>query len=177
MSRTYKRITMIYQAVWQTYFDLGSTAYRNGRPDIAEAMLQAALNVTQSSDQAQHDIADKVFNLATLYCEQRRLRKGLALFKEALSIYQRALGADHPRTLKALHAVAAIYMENRKPARAKAYYEKALAVSDRCSKEDPLLLSEIMMRLSLIYMGERRHRDAQELYQRAVALRIQQASS
>jgi len=162
---------MVYQAIWQTYFDLGSAAYRNGRPDIAEAMLQAALEVTQSADHAQHEVGDKVFNLAALYCEQKRLRKGLILYKEALAIYQRALGADHPRTLRALNAIAAIYLENRKPAKAKAYYEKALAAAERCTKDEPALLSDILMRLSWIYVNECRHSDAQALFQRAVALR------
>lgn len=161
---------MVYQAIWQTYFELGSSAYKNGRPDIAETMLQAALQVTLSSDTS-HDVGDKVFNLAALYCERKRLRKGLALYKEALTIYQRTLAADHPHILRALNAIAAIYMENGKPARARSYYEKALAVSDRCAREDPELLRDIMMRLALIYVNERNHRDASALYQRAVTLR------
>ena len=164
---------MVYQAIWQTYFELGTSAYRNGRPDIAESMLHAAFEVAQSEDCPQHDLGDKVFNLASVYCEQRRLRKALALYKEALAIYQRVLGADHPRTLKAINAVAAIYMENGKPAKARTYYERAISSSEKCAIEDPALLSDMLMRLSWIYVNERRHRDAEALYRRAVAIRQQ----
>ena len=72
-------------------------------------------------------------NLAVVYCDQGKYADAEGLYKRALAIKEKALGADHPDVANALDNLARVYDEQGKYADAEALHKRALAIRRRRS--------------------------------------------
>ena len=75
-------------------------------------------------------MARTLHNLASVYNAQGKYAEAEALYKRALEIKEKALGADHPSVAMTLNNLAVLYQGQAKYADAAGLYERALAIQD-----------------------------------------------
>lgn len=162
---------MIYETIWQTYLEVGSTAIQAGREDIAEQMLNSAIELARSLDDNGVQTAQKLCALAKTYSVHRRVRRALAIFKEALSIFEKVLGLQHPNSLATLEAIAQLYVVHNKLNKALPFYERAAKLDDaRIREESRPIFIRMLTKLAWIYYTQGKHLESAQLYARAESL-------
>ncbi len=92
--------------LWETYMAPGAKAY--------EQAMATDLN-----------------NLALLYQAQGRYAEAEPLYKRALAIREKALGAEHPDVAQSLNNLAALYHDQGRYAEAEPLYERSLAIREK----------------------------------------------
>ncbi|HEY9868585.1 MAG TPA: tetratricopeptide repeat protein [Candidatus Obscuribacterales bacterium] len=164
--------TVIQEKVWQTYIDMGISAARAGREDVAEQMLDAAMEFARSLPRSRPDTADKLYTLACVNGSQRRIRRALTLHKEALAIYDQTLEPDDPRILRVLNALSEIYMAYGKPEKAEVHLERAAHYDEnRLGYEERLILVDVLIKLALLSYNQHRYSESAKHYLRAETIR------
>jgi tetratricopeptide (TPR) repeat protein len=83
-----------------TLNDLGAQYHRRGLSELAEAHLERAATLKRQvlGDQ-HHELAVTLHNLAFIYRSRRDFARAAPLYGEALSIFEKSLGPDHPRVI------------------------------------------------------------------------------
>ena len=71
-----------------------------------------------------------------VYKEQGKYAEAEALYKRALAIREKALGADHPDVAETLYNLAVVYRPQGKYADAEALYKRALAIREKALGPD-----------------------------------------
>ena len=106
------------------------------------------------------------------YCYRRgQYPDAGALWKQALTVNERVLGAEHPDTLSSLNNLALLYAEQGKYELAEPLYQRALASYERVlGAEHPNTLSSLN-NLAGLYHNQGKYELAEPLYQRALATR------
>jgi tetratricopeptide (TPR) repeat protein len=162
---------MIYETIWQTYLEVGSTAIQAGREDVAEQMLNSAIELARSLDDNGVQTAQKLCALAKTYSVHKRVRRALIIFKEALSIFEKILGPHHPNTLSTLEAIAQLYVAHNKLNKALPFYERAARLDDALIKEESrALFVRMLNKLAWIYYTQGKHSESARLYTRAESM-------
>jgi len=162
---------MVYETIWQTYLEVGSTAIQAGREEIAEQMLNSAIELARSLDDNGVQTAQKLCALAKTYSVHRRVRRALIIFKEALSIFEKIVGAYHPNTLATLDAIAQLYVAHNKLNKALPFFERAARLDDKLIKDESrALFVRMLNKLAWIYYTQGRHEESARLYTRADSL-------
>jgi tetratricopeptide (TPR) repeat protein len=70
-------------------------------------------------------------NLALLYFTRGQYAKAEPLYQRALSIWEKALGREHPDVANSLHNLALLYKTQGQYAKAERLYERALAIREK----------------------------------------------
>jgi tetratricopeptide (TPR) repeat protein len=163
---------MIYETVWQTYLEVGSVALQAGQMDIADHMLDAAMELAKSAEGNKGQTAEMLCVLARTYSAHKRVRRALAIFKEALSIFEDVVGLEHPNTLATLEAIAQIYVVHGKVNKAIPYYERAARVDEtKVCEEFLAILVRMLTKLAWIYQTQGKFAQSAALYERAESIR------
>lgn len=162
---------MVYDTVWKTYLEVGSAAIQAGQLDIADQMLDTALELARSMGSNGVQTAQKLCVLARTYNTHKRVRRALAIYKEALSIFERVLGLQHPNTLGTLESIAQIYLAHGKLNKALPYYERAARVDAASVKEEyRAQLARMLTKLAWIYYTQGRFAESSQLYTQAESI-------
>ena len=99
-------IASAQESRWQADHDAGWTAYKEGRFAEAEKRLLAAEKEARGFGANDPRLATTLDHLAWVYCAEGKPAEGEPLAKSALSIREKALGAEHPDVVKSLNTLA-----------------------------------------------------------------------
>ena len=135
---------------WQDDHDAGWAAYTAGDFAEAEARLKAAEQKACSGPRTagRHDAWDH--DLAWVLCTEERPDEGEALAKTALSIREKALGAEHPDVLESLNTVACLYDMDGKLKEAKPAYERCLALAEKLNGKEHASVAAVLDNLATV---------------------------
>ncbi|HEY9868294.1 MAG TPA: tetratricopeptide repeat protein [Candidatus Obscuribacterales bacterium] len=162
---------MVYETVWQTYLEVGSVALQAGQMELADRMLEAAIELAKSQGSNKAQTAEKLCVLARTYSAHKRVRRALAIFKEALSIFEELVGLEHANTLATLEAIAQIYVAHGKLNKAIPYYERAARVDEKNVREDGRgILVRMLTKLAWSYYTQGKFAQSAQLYERAESM-------
>ena len=78
-------------------------------------------------------------NLANVYRAQGKYSEAEGLFKRALAIREKALGASHPDVGQTLHNLANLYLNQGKYSEAEGLYKRALVIREKALGVEPPL--------------------------------------
>src|SRR5260370_29511228 len=78
-----------------------------------------------------HTTGSRSHQLAYLYQEQGKYLEAEPLYLRALSIYEQALGPEHPSTGNTLHQLAYLYQQQGKYLEAEPLYLRALSIKQQ----------------------------------------------
>ncbi len=90
--------------------------------------------------------------------------------QRALTIWERALGPDHPVVAINLNNLAALYREQGRGAEAEPLYQRALAIEEYTLGHDHPHVAASLNNLAALYHDQGRYAEAESLLQRALAI-------
>jgi len=117
--------------LWETYKGAGGRAYLLGRYKEAEDHLQDALIEAESFGPTDLRLAEVLNNLAEVYLAEHKYAEAEPLFKRALDIRVKKLGAVHPAIAMTVCGLADVYLGEGRDSDALYNYRKALIVAVR----------------------------------------------
>ena len=91
-------------------------------------------------------------------------------FVQALAIYERVFGPDHPHTASSLNNLALVYDAQGRYADAEPLHQRALAIRERVLGPDHPHTASSLSNLAGVYNDQGRYADAEPLHQRALAI-------
>jgi tetratricopeptide (TPR) repeat protein len=94
---------------------LGGLYLREGKTAEADAILTPAVDEEHRLFHAGRRLGDGIRMLALLRTQQQAWSQAESLYREALGIYEAALGPDHPDTAPVLHEYAGVLKHQRAP--------------------------------------------------------------
>lgn len=162
---------MIGTAVCDTYVELGSTAYQQGYHEMADKMLDAALEEAQRLGCRACPVAHIFNKLAYIYYQQNNFKKAELVYKRALALYERMPLADEGDVGNLVFNLAELYFSQRKYPQALPLYERSLSMEMEKRGSDHVLLEKRLVKLSYIYSTQQRFDDAHKLYKRVKTIR------
>lgn len=152
---------------WTTYVDLGVNAQRLGHTEIADKMLGAALEESRRLGHL-HLPPPTVFNkLAASFYAQCDFKKAEAVYKAALTTYEKRLTEDHPHLSNILLNLAELYFSQGKYALAEPLYERSLSIDERRYGGSQPHFYRRMLKLAWVYSSQGKHNEAYCLLKRA----------
>jgi tetratricopeptide (TPR) repeat protein len=94
---------------------LGALYLREGKTAEADAILTPAVDEERRLFQSGRKLGDGIRMLALLRTQQQAWSQAESLYREALGIYEAALGPNHPDIAQVLHEYAAVLKHQRAP--------------------------------------------------------------
>lgn len=168
-TRRYRR-SMIATAVCNTYLELGANAYRQGFTDVADKMLNAALEEAQRLGSKQYPPCAVFNRLAHLYYQQGNYDKAEQVYEQALVMYDRIFDDCDSNYSGMMLNLAELYFSRRKYSQAEPLYRRALDATN----VDSGVVEKCALKLAWIYANHQRFDEAQKLYGRVQAFRDSQ---
>jgi tetratricopeptide (TPR) repeat protein len=110
-------------------------------------------------------------NLGLVYKEQGKYADAEELYRRALAIYERTIGAAHPNAANALHNLANVYVAQGKYADAEGLYKRVLAIDEKTLGPSHLYVAATLHTLAGVYDEQGKYAEAEGLYKRALAIR------
>lgn len=99
---------------------------------------------------------------------QGKYAEATPIAEQALTLAERALGREHPDTLKSVYNLASLYLAQGRYGEAEALYRRALEAQERVlGKEHPQTLLSVN-NLAALYYAQGRYGEAEPLYRRAL---------
>jgi len=111
---------------------------------------------------------DAMHGLGDLYSVQGRHADAEAMYDRALRGSEKALGPDHPSTLKTIHNVGAVYHEQGQLVKAETMYERALRGKEKALGPDHPSTLDTIGNLGTVYFLRDQLSDAKAMYERAL---------
>src|SRR4029077_5786100 len=99
------------------------------------------------------DITPELNNLAALYERQLRYDEAESLFKQALVIREKALGASHPDVAQSLNNPAPLYERQDPHADSEPLFKRALAIYQKIPGAEPAVAT-LLNNLGQVYKAE-----------------------
>ena len=119
------------------------------------------------------DVAQTLNNLAIVYQAQGKYREAEGLFKRALAIREKALGANHPDVGQTLNNLANVYRAQGKYREAEGLLKRALAITRKRTRCEPPRRGPDPQNLAIVYRSQGKYGEAEGLHKRALAIREQ----
>lgn len=153
--------------------NLGMALRGLGQP---EAAIDTYARVLGREPPSPHDdrvrVADTLYNLSLAEYDLGRGATARPRLSQALSIYERALGPNHPRLLRVLQALGVLDMEAGRLPQAQAMFERALQLAT-AGDPGPRTLSDIELDLGRVYALQQAFAAARAHFQRALDLQLE----
>lgn len=162
---------MVTEAVWNTYIELGTTAYQQGYSEMGERMLEAAFDEVERLGHRDARLSVVFNRLAGIYYQQGNLRAAENVYRRALIMYDRSFGDEHPAVENLSMNLAELYFSQGKYLQALPLYERSLLLGERRYGKTHLTLEKRLLKLAWVYCTQQRFADAQILYKRAHEMR------
>lgn len=162
---------MVTEAVWNTYIELGTTAYQQGYSEMGEKMLEAAFDEVERLGHRDARLSVVFNRLAAIYYQQGNLRAAESIYRRALAMYDRFFGDEHPAVENLSLNLAELYFSQSKYMQAQPLYERSLSLGERRYGKNHLCLEKRLLKLAWVYCTQQRFADAQGLYKRAAEMR------
>jgi serine/threonine protein kinase len=148
--------------------DLAKIKAQQGQLAEAERLLSEADEERRQlpPQQKANDLAGM---LADAYSEMKHYSKAEPLFQELLDTRRRALGAQHPETLKALGLLAQFYLNSGQLDKAEPRFQEVLTDSGTVLGEQHRTTIITRLQLGRLYSKRQRYREAEPLLRAALA--------
>jgi tetratricopeptide (TPR) repeat protein/transcriptional regulator with XRE-family HTH domain len=161
------------QAISRTFPDVhDSTAWAASQRCWPQALVGIALIEHWSMMSAE---AAQLLKHAGVYLQRGRgdYPQAERLFKKAIVMYRRVLGAEHPELASCLNKLAVLYRFEEKLAQAERLHLRALAIREQTLDPMDPVLAESYNNLSVLYMdmGQSKWEQAEQLCLRGLAIR------
>jgi tetratricopeptide (TPR) repeat protein len=105
-------------------------------------------------------VGGALINLGATQFALGDLDRALALFREALAIYEEQVGPDSPRVAIALTNIAQILTQKHQLAEALPMLQRALAIKEHAFGPEHRGVGVTLLAISDVYVGDRRYQDA-----------------
>ncbi len=142
----------------------GSILYRQGRSDDAATAYQRALETPGDSLR----IAEAQLGLGDVYLWQDSTALALALFEDALNVYQ-DYSPGSPETAQAHYQLATALQRAERPEDATAHFERALQAYNQAYGSRDYRVATTQYALARLYEDQNQYDDAASLYQDAIS--------
>lgn len=115
--------------------------------------------------------AARLLNQAALYIEERgQYAETELLYKRSLTIYEKALGPDHPDVATSLNNLAALYTTQGKYTEGESLHKRSLAIREKALGPDHPKVGQSLNNLAELYRQQGRYAEAELLYKRSQAI-------
>jgi CHAT domain-containing protein/tetratricopeptide (TPR) repeat protein len=99
-----------------------------------------------------------------------RYAEAIPLVQQALAIYEKALGPDHPDVATAVNNLALLYDKQGRTAEAEPLYKRALPIYEKAFGPDHPDVAASLNNLTALYRNQGRYAEAEPLIKRALAI-------
>ncbi|MBD2437874.1 tetratricopeptide repeat protein [Nostoc sp. FACHB-110] len=117
------------------------------------------------------DLVTSLNNLALLYESQGRYSEAEPLYVQALALWRKLLGEEHPNVATSLNNLALLYESQGRYSEAEPLYVQALALWRKLLGEEHPNVATSLNNLAGLYESQGRYSEAEPLYVQALALR------
>lgn len=145
-------------------FSLGQSLYGQGR-------YREAVEKLQEANALRRDDANIINYLGLVLLESGHYAEVELLFKRALAIREKALGASHPDTAASLNNLALLYYSQGKYAEAEPLINRALAIREKWLDANHPNTATSLSNLALLYYSQGKYAEAEPLIKRALVIR------
>jgi tetratricopeptide (TPR) repeat protein len=167
LSRSYEmRKPAFVKAMAETVevaFSLAQSLYGQGR-------YREAAEKFQEASALRNDDAIIINYLGMALLEAGLYTEAEPLLTRALAINEKALGADHPDTVRSLSNLASLYYSQGKFAEAEPLYKRALAIREKAFGVDHLLTATSLNNLATAYNLQGKYAESEPLYKRSLTI-------
>jgi len=150
---------------------IGHIEKATGHYNTAKQCYQEALQLTPETDERNY--AACLNDLADLYRAQGEYGSARPLLERAVSIYEQALGPNHPDTATSLNNLAALHYSQGEYGAARPLYERALAIREQALGPNHPDTASSLNNLAALHYSQGEYGAARPLYERALAIREQ----
>jgi tetratricopeptide (TPR) repeat protein len=155
---------------WHSENQAASPSPDAGAPTTTERELLAELHDAEKPGSNQLALADTLYNLAILRRQQGALVEAEQLYRRALAIRERELGANHPDVAVILNNLAVLEAAEGSYDDAQPLFERALAIRQSALGDAHVLTAQSLNNLGLLYAAQGDSAAAEPLYQHALAI-------
>ena len=106
-----------------------------------------------------------------VYWTQGKYSEAEGLFKRALVIREKALGANHADVGQTLNNLAGVYRAQGKYSEAEGLFKRALAIREKALGANHPAVADTLNRLADVYRAQRKYAEAEGLFKRALVIR------
>ena len=136
----------------------------------AEEFSRRALSII---DEAHPDYMEFADTLAAVKARSGRHDEAETLYKQLLSIKERAVGPHHPHLIEWLNQLAVFYADRERFHDAEPYLQRVLEIVQDCAGDDICSISVAMFNLASLYSCRRDYRKTEFFISRALRMRRQ----
>ena len=115
-------------------------------------------------------MAQSLNNLAALYMYQGQYAQAEPLFKRALAISEKVLGADHHNVARSLNNLAGLYLVQGEYAQAEPLFKRSLAINEKVLGQDHPEVALSLNNLAYLYYVQGRYAQALSTFRRASSI-------
>jgi tetratricopeptide (TPR) repeat protein len=131
---------------------------------------QAATDLIADYGLASETAALLLNRTGSYYDDQGRYGEAEFLYQQALAMYQRLLGDEHPAVATSLNDLALLYNAQGRYGEAEPLYQQALTMNHRLLGDAHPAIATNLNNLALLYNAQGRYGEAEPLYQQALAM-------
>ena len=163
----------LYSSLGQTYYNRLEQGLAEDYPKEQQQAIAAFQNASDRAKAAHDDIklARDLSYLALLYKQMGRYKQAEPLLLQALELYKRRLGDNHPYVATILSNLALLYNAQGRYKEAEPLYLQALELYKRLPRDNHPDVANSLNNLALLYNAQGRYNEAELLYLQALELR------
>ena len=155
---------------WQTQNDAALQFFKQERFRDAEVSLLAAIQAAEHFGSLDARLVTSLDNLAQVYHAQKNYDAAEPLYKRALDIKEKMLGADDPDIGASMINLAALYRDQGNTAAAVPLYQRALEIAEKAFGPENSNVVASIVNLAGLYHDQENYAAAEPLYKRALAV-------
>jgi tetratricopeptide (TPR) repeat protein len=145
---------------WETNRRLGRHAIRLGHPRLANVFDEGKLD---------EDDCVGLHYLGILLNSQGKIAEAEQMYQRALAGYEKALGPDHPSTLRTVNNLGNLYCAQGEIVEAEQMYQRALVGKEKALGSYHTSTLQTVHNLGKLYYEQGKMVEAEQLHQRALA--------
>ena len=153
----------------QFLLDEGRRLYRTGHYSEAREKFTAALRHAEESDKESQQVAEILDWLGTVFEEVGQGANAERLYKRAILITERELGAESTDTATLLSHLGALYVQTGRPAKGEPLLLRALAINQRRSSND-MSMAQVLELVANLYVSLGKLAEAEGCYRQALEI-------
>lgn len=148
--------------------------YNRGDYDAAlKIFQQVETNLpNDGSDQAQLDVAKNLVNIGVTLSSMGRLNEADKALKDALSVYEKFYGAEHPSTAVVLNNLGSVYRNMGRLSEAESVYNRVIKIQEKTLGSSHPDTTATLNNLASTYVSSGRYAEAEQLFKQALELNI-----
>jgi tetratricopeptide (TPR) repeat protein len=160
---------------WDHEIAVADDAYNDGNYIEAERHYRKSLDIAEQLHLTDAQRATSLASVAQALRYQKKFAEAEPLFRQALTIREKVLPANHPRTALTLEGLGACRFAADHLDEAETYFLRALAIRDRLTGDDDNACAhgKILQLLGRTYFRQGKQEKAQAMYERAFAIWVE----